>query len=328
LPAIEQHAPPGLVVGLKAGLGTGKPIRDLGLQHAFELELGYLLPLLDPFLHAFELFVSTGYVGSSLSGHTSQPDGRLAGDGKVSYTVRERSLSWGAGLRFRVPLRSERLAPYLALGYRGFGTADVVKARVAGQAVSSSTERGLSHGFFASAGLELFVGPGAVLAELQLARAARDPLVMRGAIGGMQVFVGYRLMFGEPAPRPRQAAPAVLPQPLPPPTAAQQAPAPEPDSSEGTTTDETAIVAAAETTSDSQIRGVVRSFRGQPILAHVLVEPGARTAETGPGGEFSLNVPPGRYTVTLRAEGFAPQTKTCVVDQAGITVLNVELRDE
>ena len=321
--AIEQHAPPGFIVGVKAGLGSGKPINDFGLMYGFELELGYLLPLPDPLLHSLELFVSAGYAGSSLSGTSAQRDARLPGDGRFSYTLREQSFLSGGGLRFRVPLHSQRFAPYLAAGYRAFGTADKAHTKVAGRAVSDNTERSLTHGFFASAGLELFVGPGAAFVELQVTRASRNELVVRDAVGGIQAFLGYRLMFGEPAQkqRPKQQ-PAAKPEP--PPSAAEAAPppaaAPETQGPEDT--------APVQETHDSQIRGVVRSFDGQPVLAHISVEPGALSSETGTDGKFAIDVAPGRYTVTLQAKGYKSQTKTCVVDQGGITVLNVELRDE
>lgn len=325
-PAVEHHAPPGLVVGLKAGLGSGEPISDFGLQYGSELELGYLLPLPAPLLHSIELFVSMGYVRSSLSGQSTQRDARLPGDGKVSYTIREQSLPWGGGVRWRVPLPSERFAPYLALGYRAFSTADVIRTRVAGRAVSDNTERSLTHGFFASAGLEVFIGPGAVLGELQLTRATRDELVVRDAVGGIQAFLGYRLMFGNPAPKPAKVEPvAKLQQPPAPATSSvpEAATPPEASAAELASQDEAAVE-----THDSQIRGVVRSFDGQPVLAHVSVEPGALVTETGADGRFAIDVAPGRYSVTLRAQGYASQTKRCVVDQSGITVLNVELRDE
>ena len=320
-PAIEQHAPPGLVVGVKAGLGSGKPISNFGLQYGFELELGYLLPLPEPLLHALELFVSLGFVGSSLDGQSAQRDVRLPGDGRVRFTLREQSLPWGGGVRWRVPLRSQRFAPYLAAGYRAFSSADVVQARVAGRSLPDHTEHSLTHGFFASAGLEFFVGPGALLAELQLARAARNELVVRDAVGGIQGFLGYRLMFGEPA---RKRAPAEqIAKPQPPAAAppAEPAPAPPPQTS-------ASEQAPNEETHDSQIRGVVRSFDGKPVLAQVSVEPGALSTQTGADGKFAIDVAPGRYTVTLRAQGYASQTKKCVVDERGITVLNVELRDE
>ncbi|HET8932765.1 MAG TPA: carboxypeptidase-like regulatory domain-containing protein [Polyangiales bacterium] len=320
--AIERHAPPGFIVGLKAGLGTGKPINEFGLQYAFELELGYLLPLPDPLLHSLELFVSLGYVGSSLSGQTAQRDARLPGNGRVSYSLSEQSVPMGGGLRFRVPLPSQRFAPYLAAGYRAFGTADKIHTKVAGRSVSDNTERSLHHGFFASAGLELFIGPGAAFAELQLSRASRDELVVRDAVGGIQGFLGYRLMFGGPAKsEPVKRAPAAK---SPPPVAA--APAPPPPTA--AMTPETPPPAEVAETHDNQIRGVVRSFDGQPVQARVSVEPGALTSTTGADGKFSLDVPPGRYSVTLQAHGYRSQTKACVVDPGGITVLNVELRDE
>jgi hypothetical protein len=328
-PAIEQHAQPGLVIGVKAGLGSGKPIGDFGLQYGFELDVGYLLPLPAPLRHSVELFVSTGYVRSGLTGQSAQRDARLPGNGLVSYSIREQSLPWGGGVRWRVPLHSQRFAPYFALGYRAFSTIDVIHTRVAGRAVPSNTERSLTHGFFVSAGLELFIGPGAVLGEAQLTRAARDELVLTDAVGGIQAFVGYRLMFGEPVPKAAKVVPVTKPEPpAPAPLSAEPVTPPIAASAPELAAQEAPTVVLSDAARDSQIRGVVRSFAGSPVHAHVSVEPGALATETAGDGRFSISVAPGHYTVTLRADGYATQTKTCEVDDAGITVLNVELRDE
>jgi Carboxypeptidase regulatory-like domain len=80
-----------------------------------------------------------------------------------------------------------------------------------------------------------------------------------------------------------------------------------------------------------QIRGTVRSFNGRPLSATVRVAAstgdGARlTPLRSTGGSFQLDVPPGRYQVTIEAPGHRQQARTVDVEQNGVTVLNAELR--
>ena len=128
------------------------------------------------------------------------------------------------------------------------------------------------------------------------------------------------LQITKPAP-----SQPTTPQPsptLPAPAEAPVAEAPEP----GASAEPTPV--APDAPLSSQIRGIVRSFDGMPVRATVLVEPGGLRAESGDDGKFSLDAAPGRYTVTVMAPGYATKKQSCAVDAAGITVLNVELRDE
>jgi hypothetical protein len=86
-----------------------------------------------------------------------------------------------------------------------------------------------------------------------------------------------------------------------------------------------------------QIRGLVRSLRGAPVAADITIEPedhassGAarqpdhRRAE---GGRFEVDVPPGRYRVTISASSYQTQQRKVDVEENGVTVLNVDLRSE
>ena len=314
---IERYAQPGVGVAAKLGLGTGAPVNDFGLGYGFEIELGYLLPLPSPISHALELFVGAGLGRSKLRGMTQQSDERLPSNGFATFTVDQLSLPISLGLRGRVPLASERVAPYLALGYRGVAIADTTHTRVAGQAVADHEERVFAHGFFGSAGVELFFGPGAVFAELQVSYAARSDYLLRAsAVGGLWGYLGYRWMFGrvereQVEPDPPRAPASPLPAPAPE-VREPEAPAPVEQSAQ----------------LRGEIRGHVRSFAGAPLRAAVIVEPGGLRAETSESGEFSLDVSPGKYTVSLQATGFKAQTRKVLVDEDGITVLNVELQGQ
>jgi hypothetical protein len=77
-----------------------------------------------------------------------------------------------------------------------------------------------------------------------------------------------------------------------------------------------------------QLRGLVRSFRGQPVTATLVIEPGGLTVTTNDKGWFETDVPPGDYEVVVRAEGYREQRRSVVVERGGVTIINVDLRVE
>jgi hypothetical protein len=86
-----------------------------------------------------------------------------------------------------------------------------------------------------------------------------------------------------------------------------------------------------------QIRGLVRSLRGASVAADVSIDPesgagGAvaveRIRRRAEGGRFEVDVPPGRYRVTISASGYQTQQRKVDVEENGVTVLNVDLRSE
>jgi hypothetical protein len=329
--AIESHANPGVIVGAKLGGGIGA-FNDSGVSYAAELELGYLLPLPDPVRHALQLFAASAYTAPHLEGHSSAPDARLPGDGVTHYSIDQRLLTVTVGLLGRLPLHSELVAPYLALGYRGNFIASQVHGEVAGQAFGTNTEKGYEHGFYAAVGVDLFLGPGALLAELQCAYAGHNSFVLRDTnVGSLQLLVGYRLMFGS---RGRSANSAGELSAAGASASAAKPSAQAPSAVEASQTSDAS--AAATQPADAQdgkplvgqIRGNIRSFKGTPLRAAVVVSPGELRLSTSADGKFSLEVAAGHYSVHLSAPGYKPQTRDVVVDEDGITVLNVELGEQ
>jgi hypothetical protein len=75
----------------------------------------------------------------------------------------------------------------------------------------------------------------------------------------------------------------------------------------------------------SQVRGVVRSFSGQALVARVRVEPLGVEATTDATGAFQLDVAPGSYDVTIEAEGYQSQRRQVRVDAQGVVILNADL---
>ncbi len=75
-----------------------------------------------------------------------------------------------------------------------------------------------------------------------------------------------------------------------------------------------------------QIRGRVRSLRGKALLAQVEVMPLGQTVTTDATGAFIMDVPPGSYSVVVRAEGHETQERPAEVEQDGVTILVIDLR--
>lgn len=75
-----------------------------------------------------------------------------------------------------------------------------------------------------------------------------------------------------------------------------------------------------------QLLGTVRSWNGKPLKATLNVTPGGVKAQSDEHGEFTLDLPPGDYEVTIEADGVKPQTRKVKVEQNGVTILNVDMR--
>jgi hypothetical protein len=87
-----------------------------------------------------------------------------------------------------------------------------------------------------------------------------------------------------------------------------------------------------------QIRGQVRSLKGSAVAAEIRIEPEtAADGATGAsgtkslradGGRFEIDVPPGRYRVTISAPGYQIQNRSVEVEENGVTLLNIDLRSQ
>jgi Carboxypeptidase regulatory-like domain len=74
-----------------------------------------------------------------------------------------------------------------------------------------------------------------------------------------------------------------------------------------------------------QIRGTVRRFNGKPVVASIAIAELEVTQQTHDDGTFEINVPPGEYSLAVKARGFRPQTRKARVELHGVAILIVEL---
>jgi hypothetical protein len=75
----------------------------------------------------------------------------------------------------------------------------------------------------------------------------------------------------------------------------------------------------------AQIRGLVRSLDGRSLQAHIRIEPLGLMGSTDADGFFELDVPPGKYSVTVEAAGYRAQRSDVVLERDAVVVLNADL---
>lgn len=76
----------------------------------------------------------------------------------------------------------------------------------------------------------------------------------------------------------------------------------------------------------SQLRGQILSFKGKPIKARITITPGNTDLETDESGNFTVDLPAGKYTVLIRATGYHRQTRKVEIEENSVTILNADLR--
>jgi len=182
----------GLNLALKVGGGFSQPFNAFGSAFVPELEVGATLPFAK---RAIEVFFSGQWAAPGAEG-TAGPDDRLPGDGMMAYEVTQQTVALTLGLRFRLPIPGDLFRPHLALGGRAYLMRTEVSGSSGGEPFGDNEETGTSFGFFGAVGGELFVGPGALLLEIQVGYAALDATIMRNTnVGSLTALLGYRFFF-------------------------------------------------------------------------------------------------------------------------------------
>ncbi len=189
----ESRAGAGLVIGAKVGGGLGKPWSDFGATPVFELELGYMLP---PLHRAIELFVIGQYAQPGIDGESKEADPRLPGAEPLKYDVTQQWLALSLGALYRIDVGTDVVMPYGGLGARMYMLRTTIKGSVAGESFGENEETQSDFGLVLLGGIDIFLGPGALLGELSFGWAQLDGFVMRDTnLGALSLSVGYRVML-------------------------------------------------------------------------------------------------------------------------------------
>lgn len=188
---MASRADLGLVIGGKVGggLGTGA----VGATPLFEIELGYALPPLD---RAIEVFVAAQFSQPTTDGTASEADPRLPGDSAFSYDITQQILTVALGGIYRIDLQNGLVMPYGGLGGRLYMLNTQVEGEVDGQSFGDNEETQTDFGLVVMGGVDIFLGPGALLAELTFGWTSVDGFVLRDTnLGSVNLAVGYRFVL-------------------------------------------------------------------------------------------------------------------------------------
>ena len=185
----------GMLVGVKLGGGFSQPFSDLGSSFVSELELGYVIPKLD---RALAVTLSGQYSAPTAIA-TIDGDARLT-DESFRYNVKLHQFIITLGAQYRIPVGLEvagfGLVPYAHAGARAYLTRTDIRGHAAGAGFGENEETSTDYGFLLGGGAELFAGPGAAFAELQLGFASVDNYVLQDTnAGAMNLAVGYRMFL-------------------------------------------------------------------------------------------------------------------------------------
>jgi hypothetical protein len=192
---LETRADVGFAIAAKVGGGIGKPVSEFGGTPAFELELEYMLPLSPPIGHSLGFFLAGQYAQPGFDG-SADPDSRLPGNGVLDYELGQQQLVLSLGARYRFDVGSDLLMPYAGIGGRLYMLRTMVKGEVDGERYGENEETDGSVGLLVQAGLDVFLGPGALLAELQFGWGSVDAYVLRDtSVGAFTLLVGYRFVL-------------------------------------------------------------------------------------------------------------------------------------
>lgn len=187
----------GLVLTPKIGGGLSQIFfNGLGATFVGELELGYTLPLPEPVGRDIQLFLSGQYAGPSGKQTVSTPDARLPGDGSWQYELTMHQAVFTLGALYRIPVPLSWLRPYAGLGGRMYRSWTLVRGAANGEAFGENLEQSTDFGGYGEVGADFFVGPGAIMAELQLGFTPIDSFVMRDTnAGALNLAIGYRFFL-------------------------------------------------------------------------------------------------------------------------------------
>jgi tetratricopeptide (TPR) repeat protein len=189
----EARASAGLVIGAKAGGGLGKPFNEFGVSPVFELELGYLLP---PLGRAIEIFVTGQYQQPAIEGGSTGEDARLLGAAPLEYEVRQQRVALSMGALYRIDLGSDAVMPYAGVGARMYMHRTTLEGSLAGERFADDEQTQTDFGVVALCGVDVFVGPGALLGEISFGWAKLDGAVVQDTnLAALSLTLGYRVML-------------------------------------------------------------------------------------------------------------------------------------
>lgn len=176
-----------VVAGLKFG-GIAS-FNGLGPFVNGAIEGGYILPVLN---RGIGIYADVAYTVPTTTGETTDP--RVPG-GKYSWTLTQKELTITPMVVYRMT-RFGRFVPYVGLGPRIYMFESITEGKAGNQTILETKERSTKFGGAIPLGVDIKLGPGALLAELLFEIGPlTHALTGDTTTAATSLSVGYRLML-------------------------------------------------------------------------------------------------------------------------------------
>jgi len=158
------------------------------------VELGYVFPVLN---HGLGAFLQVEYSAPSTEGKVTEsftPE-RVPG-GDYHWKLLQKELVLQPTFLYRMTFLSDAITPYAGLGLRVYLLESITSGNTGTQTIQETSERSTKWGVGVPLGCEFALGPGALTGEALLQWGPlQHTLTGESHLGGVSVFVGYRLLL-------------------------------------------------------------------------------------------------------------------------------------
>jgi len=189
----------GLMAGVRGGIAI--PFGGFGPSPAVGIEVGYAFPFLK---RALAIAVDLDYSVPKKSG--TQKDPRITDGGQYSWHLTEQELNLMPLFMYRATFLG-KIVPYIGIGPRFFFVKSTVRSDEGKPTFMETTEQATKVGVGIPLGVEVRLGPGAIVGEILFQWAslkfdkpdpkavAFDTATGTGNLGALNIAAGYRFLL-------------------------------------------------------------------------------------------------------------------------------------
>lgn len=189
--AQERRMEPWLLVGARVGVVIPQAFNKLETNFVTDVEVAYQLPF---WYRRLGLFFDIGYSQPTEQGTTTDPRVSTNG-GTVGYDMTLQDLALAFGVQYRHAL-GRWIVPYVGAGAKVHLTRTIIDQNAGQTSLGENSEENTRVGFIARAGLGVHLGPGDLVAELDVEYTPVDHLITGdNNTGHLGFLAGYLLRF-------------------------------------------------------------------------------------------------------------------------------------
>lgn len=175
---------------LAGKIGGGLPFSDLKAHPTFALELGYVFA---EARGSFAVLLDVSYAAPKAQG--DQDDERIP-EGKYKWRLQQTQVTLQPTFLYRMTSLSDVVVPYGGIGPRIYMLETVEDGSAGGEPFPTATEQSTEFGLGVPLGIEIGMGPGALIAEFLFQWGPLDHTITGDSnVGTVTMWLGYRAIL-------------------------------------------------------------------------------------------------------------------------------------